>query len=254
MVRNLVIDIGNSALKWAWVDSDGVLSAAGYGRHHGVSMLRLFDESWSESETPTAVWVASVVAPALTQQLIDWVERTWDLSARRVVAERAALGVENGYREPSQLGVDRWLALVAARARHRGPVCVADCGTAVTIDALDDNGRHLGGFILPGISLCRQALLEHTRIPWIEDAETGTRFGRDTAAAVALGGRRAVAGVIDYTIKHLPPSAEFPALLLTGSEAEQVGRILARSFTEVPHLVLEGLAHYASRSESTCAG
>jgi type III pantothenate kinase len=113
---------------------------------------------------------------------------------------------------------------------------------------MDASGQHLGGFILPGVSLSRRALLESTQIPRVEDVQTEDGFGLDTAGAVAIGWRRAIAGVIDFTIAQLNRANDTPALLITGSEAAQLRPVLTRPFTEVPHLVLEGLARYA-RSE-----
>ena len=68
----------------------------------------------------------------------------------------------SGYRDPERLGVDRWLALIAARERSKQPTVIVDAGSACTIDLLDSEGRHLGGYILPGLTAMGEALVRGT--------------------------------------------------------------------------------------------
>src|SRR5690606_35064285 len=81
-------------------------------------------------------------------------------SSRLYVAKTAARfeAMTNSYEDPSRLGVDRWLAMIAAYKLVQGAFCVVDCGTAITLDFVEADGRHLGGYILPGFELQRQAL------------------------------------------------------------------------------------------------
>jgi type III pantothenate kinase len=169
------------------------------------------------------------------------------MDVRQVGVEPEAFGVVNGYADPAQLGVDRWLAVLGARARWPGAACVADLGTAATVEAIEVGGRYLGGYILPGIDMGRKALLAATRIPRIEDVETPGPFGTSTAEAVALGARRALSGVIDHVMRWLTRDGGDARLFMAGSEAAAVRGLLDWPVIEAPHLVLEGLALYAAR-------
>ena len=120
------------------------------------------------SDSLRGIAVSNVAGPEFAQALNHALERA-GTRARIWYARSTARGggVRNAYERPELLGVDRWAALVGAYARlraagGRSPVCVADAGTALTIDALASDGRHLGGLILPGIALQRTALLAST--------------------------------------------------------------------------------------------
>lgn len=246
MCDPFLIDIGNTAIKWARSSSAGRLADTGYHKHDAVFSDETLDHLWGALPHPSSVWFASVADSALSDRLVGWVRVRWRLEPRQIFTETAAFGVVNSYRNAQQLGVDRWLALIAARARHKGACCVADLGTAATVDLLDVDGKHLGGLILPGVGMSRRALLEYTRIPWVGDIAMPTLpFGKDTAAAVALGGRYALAGVIERAATFLSAQCERPEVFVLGSEADAVMPFLDCAITKVPHLVLEGIGRYA---------
>ncbi|MEJ2576659.1 MAG: type III pantothenate kinase [Gammaproteobacteria bacterium] len=243
----LLVDAGNTAVKWVRLGAAGDLVAPGYAAYGEASLERVLDGAWGGWAPPPSVWLASVADRAVARTIAAWCRQAWGLVVRSVSAEATGFGVSNGYAEPAQLGVDRWLAILGARARCAGAFCVTDCGTAATVDAVAAGGRHLGGFIVPGIELSRRALLEFTRIPRIGASGSAEEFGTDTAAAVALGSRRALAGVVHFVLRRLAAAGEAPQLFLTGSEATAVRALVDGPVTEAPHLVLEGLARYAKR-------
>lgn len=253
MSGQLLIDIGNSALKWAVLHA-GELGPVSYQPHAGDLDGEIAAASSSFAEPPAAVWIASVAGPEITARVAGRVQGCFHRAPVMLRAEVAAFGLVNGYTEPGLLGVDRWLAMVAAWTLVQGPCCVVDCGTAATIDAIDADGRHLGGFILPGIGTARRALLQHTRIPRVDDQDNPAEFGTDTAAAVAIGARLAVAGAVDHAMDALARRGPQPQLLLAGSEAGQVAARLAHPYRLMPQLVLEGMARYAGAGSLACAG
>ena len=134
MPMNLVLDLGNSRCKWALADKD--LSPGG-AFAYGEDFKRSLDQALSGLPRPDQVAAVSVAGAALTDTLAHWIERRWNLDLRRFSARAVQCGVTNSYKDPAQLGADRWAALIAARDRVSGTVCVVDCGTAVTVDALD---------------------------------------------------------------------------------------------------------------------
>jgi type III pantothenate kinase len=173
----------------------------------------------------------------------------FEVTPAYAVSSASAAGVINGYRDPARLGVDRWLALVGAFNRHGAPACVIDCGTAITIDAVARDGRHLGGVIAPGVQLMRHALVGATAGISDEPDETTTNvFAHDTRAAVAGGALNAAVGLIERVSEQM--AAELGATvqrLITGGDAERLLSYLGQRYKLVPNLVLEGLAILAER-------
>jgi len=164
-------------------------------------------------------------------------------------SEKAAYGVRNGYRQPRRLGVDRWIALIGARAETRSAVCVVDAGTAVTIDAMDKTGQHLGGQIIPGPRLMTAALSKETNdigLPTGTARDPGPGMGlfaTNTGAAVQSGTLSAVCGAIERAAKTMRSGGLRPKIVLTGGDASRILKQLDGNVLHRPHLVLQGLAH-----------
>jgi len=242
----LLVDAGNSALKWALFDAKH-LYGPGYVRYDEAELDVLLAEHWAQLPLPAAVWLASVAPPTVLEGVAAWSRSQWSLQVRAVCAEAAAFGIHNGYSEAAKLGVDRWLALLGAATRCPAPFCVVDCGTAITLDAVDSTGTHLGGFILPGLAMSRAALLSGTGIPGVGTVRDVEDFGSSTAAAIDLGARRSVAGLVEYAVDRLAAGADTVNVLLTGSARRDIAELLPFAAIDAPHLVLEGLARYAER-------
>jgi type III pantothenate kinase len=243
----LLVDAGNSALKWALFDGERRLSEPGYLRYAEAGLDVLLTQNWSELPLPVAVWLGSVAPRAIPDGIAAWSQSQWRRQVRTVCAEAEAFGLRNGYREPDKLGVDRWLALLGAATRCSAPYCVVDCGTAITVDAVDSSGVHLGGFILPGLAMGRSALLSGTDIRSVGTVHAVGDFGSDTAEAIDLGARRSVAGLVEYTVSRLAADGHAVTVVLTGSARRDIAELLPFAAIDAPLLVLEGLARYAER-------
>jgi type III pantothenate kinase len=167
----------------------------------------------------------------------------WGLQPELVSVEPGRGGVSLAYPEPKRMGVDRWLALIAARRLCAGAVLVVDAGTAVTYDLLLANGQHLGGLILPGIERMREALLAGTNIPLVEPEEPDLPWAADTGAALGLGTIEAPAALAERLHRRLEDAAGGHAvLLLTGGDAERLRAALDGPVRVEPDLVVQGLA------------
>ncbi|WJW75121.1 type III pantothenate kinase [Thiohalobacter sp. IOR34] len=243
----LLIDAGNSRLKWACYEAGKFTRNGALDRAAGPTK-DLVRDAWADLETPRAVYVANVAGDTLRRSLTAWMKRNWQLTPRFVQSSAEGLGVRNAYADPKRLGVDRWLALVAARASVRGPVCVVDCGTAITIDALSAQGCHLGGLILPGLALMRRSLVEGTEgigeLPALDQTEPPqTLLASDTGQAIIAGTLYAAVATLDRILGDL--RAELGGrlrCLLTGGDAEQLRELLSVPTRHEPRLVLKGLA------------
>jgi type III pantothenate kinase len=195
---------------------------------------------------PRAIVAASVADPTTLGELLAWVRRRWSIVPHMVTAKPEFLGLRNGYREPHTLGADRWAALIGARAETERSVCVVDCGTAVTIDALNADGEFVGGVIFPGVALLREALTRGTAGIRMAEGDEISCLARATADGVAAGSVYGLAGAIVNVTREFEEALEEPMeLLMTGGDADRVIAYLARPARHVPDLVLKGLARIA---------
>ncbi|RDH85406.1 MAG: type III pantothenate kinase [endosymbiont of Escarpia spicata] len=238
---NLLLDVGNSYLKWCSYEGlrKGEIFREAYGADIGVWL----DRCWQNIEQPASVWISSVAGEKVDTEVSRWVRRNWLIESEFVVSRRAQAGVVNGYRQPEQLGVDRWMALLAGRAISHQPCLIVDCGTATTIDAIDAEGRHLGGLIIPGLEMMKESLLGGTAILELEDAESIDFVATDTASAILSGGINATKSLINEMRDRLSKKLDQPVLsLLTGGAAGQLldGVLLPKRHE--PNLVLNGVA------------
>jgi type III pantothenate kinase len=244
---DLLVDIGNSRVKWAGL-SEGRLGpqSAADGRTWGEAHWR----REIERIRPIRVLAASVGAAPARDSLITATRRVTGRDPEFVVSTAQAAGVRNGYANPAQLGVDRWLGVIGAFHRYRAPCCVVDAGTALTIDGVDGGGTHLGGFIVPGPRLMVDSLLDGTselaeRWTW-SGAPDRTAFPANTRDAIEHGCLMALAELIDGASARLTNLCGVrPQLVLTGGAAPLIVPWLAESAELVPDLVLQGLAHFA---------
>jgi len=241
----LLVDVGNTRIKWRPAGADRVEADL-----HAGGLAAVLAARWAALPAPRRVLAASVAGAEHDRTLADWVAARWSLPVEFIVARAHQAGVRNGYDEPARLGADRWAALIGAHHGYPGPACVVDCGTAVTIDALTADGEFLGGVILPGLALAREALTARTPIREV-DAPVADCFARATAPAVAAGTLYGLAGAIERVAREqgarLGPATR---LLLTGGDGERLrpyldGR-LPYAVVAAPALVLKGLAVIAS--------
>jgi len=154
--------------------------------------------------------------------------------------------VRNAYAEPARLGVDRFLGLVAAHAEVTGPCVLAGCGTALTLDALDADGTHLGGLIAPSPTLMLDALAGATaRLARPERARVG-EIADNTADALQSGTKLAAVALIERFLARAGDRFGARAtLVLTGGGSADLSALLAPAHRVEPDLVLRGLARFA---------
>jgi type III pantothenate kinase len=231
----LLLDIGNSRIKAARWDGGDLVELP--------TLAHAGDAAQALAQLPAtaagSVWIAHVLGAPAEAALRAAVQARWQRAPQFARAEPERLGLKNGYAEAARLGVDRWLALLGAWRRQRGAALVIDAGTALTADAVDADGRHLGGFIAPGLLTAQKALLGATRFATRDlDAAYQAGFGRDTEACVRQGALLACLGAIDRAAAQMPPEA---LRLITGGDAARLLPHLDGRWQPCPLLVLEGL-------------
>jgi type III pantothenate kinase len=237
----LLLDIGNSRIKWALTSGPGLTDTSAVA-HHGSGLLPAALTRLRDLDPPTAIVAATVARGAVTDALEALALSEWGRAIRYASVLREGYGVTCGYHQLRRLGVDRWVALVAARQLLGGAVGVVDAGTAVTMDFMGATGRHLGGVIFPGPDLMRRSLSSGADQLGLVREGTADVFARDTDDAIFAGTILAVAGAIDSIRDRMQarggPEATW---LLTGGAAAELEPHLRGDYRHEPLLVLEGL-------------
>ncbi len=237
-----LFDLGNSRFKAACRRPDGGIGEVLAWPHGAEAMASGDDAGQVPLPRGHRAWVASVAATALTTRVMALLrERFEEVQVARTLAECGGLRV--AYPQPQRMGVDRFLALLAARAGG-GDVLVAGVGTALTIDLLDADGIHHGGRIAASPTLMRQALQQRAvQLP----ASGGhyREFADDTEDALASGCDGAAVALVERSLRHARERlGREPALLLHGGGAEALLPLMPAAQLRVA-LVLEGLAAWA---------
>ncbi|TDJ36006.1 MAG: type III pantothenate kinase [Gammaproteobacteria bacterium] len=181
----LLVDLGNTRIKWCeYSGHQCTLSEA--RAYEPATFDSVLGDGWSGNETPASVVLCNVAGPEIGRQLADWVAENWACPVDDLRSGPELAGITNAYADPERLGIDRLVAMVGARSLIEGPVCVVDVGTAATLDAVDSEGRHLGGLIAPGPEMMLTTLGQTGDI--LLDREGGiTEFADATPDAVASG-------------------------------------------------------------------
>ncbi len=244
----LLLDVGNSRLKWGVFDDDNI-RRTGHIAHDRIRERGLQELTSKLPRRVDAVFASNVAGTSFATRLSGVVGMHCHCDVRFARSERRGWGVTNSYRQPRRMGVDRWVAMVGAWAEMESSCVIVDVGTAVTIDALDDDGVHLGGQIIPGVATMAQSLSSATSdIPLVRAsakrvANDLEMFGHNTAAAVREGSQNAVVGAIERAIRTLQSNGYDPTIVLTGGDASRILKSLDEAPLHRPHLVLQGLAH-----------
>ncbi len=236
----LLLDIGNSRVKWAYADQ-GELQHAGAVNHH--------ENNWQAALPhirPDAIWAACVAGENVLAQIQAWAGRQWQQELHLLHSVAQACDVNSAYPRPERLGVDRWMACIAGFHHGQGSVLVADAGTAITLDFVDAQGQHKGGLISPGVATMRQALrggtrlrteLKEYKLSWLAD---------DTDPAVGLGTLHTALALLENARRELAPGR----CLLTGGESTLLAPQLSDHWQLAPNLVLDGINRIALASNS----
>lgn len=248
-MSTLLVDIGNTRVKWA-VLRKGAPGRAQALAHEGnpAAVAAVIRRAPKGVDRIVAVCVMGV---RFERALADAARKRFGAKPELLRSTREACGVRNGYRDVWRLGVDRWVSVIGAFHLAGRAALVANVGTALTLDLVTGDGEHLGGAIVPGPATMVESLLAGTH--GIRRRARGLRasdrnlFARDTASALAAGARFAAAAFIDRAMAEATRTlGAKPLLLLSGGGASDLERVLRAKARVVPDLVLRGLAACAA--------
>jgi type III pantothenate kinase len=239
----LAIDAGNTRIKWGMHDGRGWRAAGAIATADSAKIV----DAWSALPRIDGAIASNVAGPDVARNLASSCDAR-GATLRTISAQAAQLGVVNGYRDPAQLGADRWAALVAAHAAGGGHKLVVNAGTALTVDALAADGRFLGGIIVPGPALMRRSLdrgtagLRHTEGAYAE-------FPTSTPDAITSGALQACAGAVVRLAEAMAARGSAPAqVVLSGGAARELADRLPMPHAIHENLVLDGLVLIARAS------
>jgi len=235
---SLLVDMGNTRLKWAVANGEQLMTGEPLFNEQINEQALL--AAWQALTPPPQLVIACVTASERLAVVMAVARRLWsDVKISRVQSQAQSFGVLNAYTPPEKLGVDRWLALVAGWQVCHTPVCVVDCGTAITVDLLNAEGRHLGGVISAGLALMRKALAGGTNALPLSETAYPLAAANFTEAAIYSGTLWAAVGLIEQVLaKQTTPMT----VILTGGDAALIAPYLSIKPMVDPDLVLRGLA------------
>jgi type III pantothenate kinase len=247
----LLIDVGNTFLKWGRYDTGGMIGipasqvCSSYGRVL-LDEIPSLATVWQPHPVPQSVLISSVAGTRVRNPLLRALEVWPDApDAQWITSQAEQCGVRNEYLNPAALGSDRWAALIATRALFPGRAAlIAVCGTATTIDLLSAEGAFLGGAIMPGLGLMQRALHEQTAS--LPDAMGEyVDYPKQTVDAIASGCAHAQAGAVERL--YYLHRRNYPDLLciISGGAARTLAPRLTIEYRYQGDLVLEGLYRIA---------
>lgn len=243
----LLVDIGNSRMKSAIEDADGLRPLETFAWRESF-LDDVLARVWLEAlgnRYPEDIHVSNVAGDGLLPNLDAWCCRHWQMKPVAVRSEREFDGLVNGYAEPATFGIDRWSALIGARAHHDGALCVIDSGTATTVDVVRADGRHIGGAILPGIYTMRRSLGKYTAALFAADGDIEP-FSDNTASGIAGGTGYASVGAIDRLVEEAVRAVGPLTTVVTGGESGILESLMRAPVVRDPLLVLRGVSAIAA--------
>lgn len=238
----LFVDIGNSKIKFVQFDDEnfGTVSSVKYDKS---SVKNTISGPMSSLSSPVKVICINVAGERVSQQFTDLCREFWGLAPEYIVVSKSVSGVTNGYKDINQLGVDRWMAIVAAWNLVQDNVMVVDFGSALTIDLVNNQGIHQGGYLIPGDYLMTKSLLDNTEIT-PENGSDKFEFhpGTSTHECIINGTGRAIIGLIMDIYQSINASQQTHfQCVITGGGAVKILDHLPIPFDYQPMLVFNGM-------------
>lgn len=256
-IKTLLIDVGNSYLKWATLDAD-VLSEQHNIPHKKSALDSLKDVLENHCTDCNEVIMVSVLGDDFIQAA-EKITQAKNINSSNIRSQAELAGIKNAYQEPFKLGPDRLVAMIGAHTLSnsidgQSNACiVVDSGTATTIDAVAENGQHLGGIIMPGLDLCSSSLLDNTELLplWSEEGNefTADFFSKETSQAIGSGCLLGLAGGIDSICNKMETELKQKAVnknigikkILCGGAANRVMPYLQSGYQLQEDLLMLGL-------------
>lgn len=249
----IAIDIGNSRIKWAHY-KHGVRQLGGVCAY-SVAEFEMCIGGLNIPLHYGGIFISLVAGDEIKNRLEHWLASQGCSEYEFVVVSAEMAGIKCAYKQPGKLGIDRWLAMIAgyhheSRAEGEG-LCVLDCGTAITLDYVNAEGRHLGGWIMPGYQTMLHSLASSAaklEIPERLPADI-SQLADNTADAITRGtASLLVHGLSTLLAEKSAQLGSRRCCIVTGGDAGWISENLQQSCIYEPELVLQGLERMSRQS------
>ncbi len=239
----LLLDIGNSSVKWALQEQEEFTSTGAFS-YKKNNFEQDIQENLLFSEKLSGVLVSNVGGNEIFNTLNARVKKQWQQECWQPSVSASFKELKNSYSDTQQMGLDRWLAMIASWEKYQSALCLVGCGTALTIDLINHEGQHLGGYIVPGIELMQTALVNNTeQINAVVKNQASLDYAKDTQSAINNGAFLAAVSMIEHVINKFSNESNCkPKCIISGGMAETIKPLLTHSFQHEPNLVLVGLS------------
>lgn len=231
----LVIDAGNSRIKWRLTDRQQIVAEGGQLTPRAFEGATF---SLSDMQAPSEIRIASVAGDKVIDWLHKQLRKQFDVPIRLARVASTFGEISCAYEDPQSLGIDRWLAIAAAYNQYNEPLLVIDAGSAITMDIIGPGGQHVGGYIAPGLTLMHDALWKNTSDVRVVGSGSEELWlpGKNTQQAVNRGCLLAAVSTIESL------AAQFPVrIVITGGDAKILMQAMSLSADNYANLVLDGL-------------
>jgi type III pantothenate kinase len=245
-MKILEIDAGNTRIKWRLLEysnqqvekikSDYALVPDQVGEIPDPLSQQLHE---LKEEGIEKIRASNVRGDDFAKLLSLFCESNFSVNVNYAVVSAECAGINNAYKEFETFGVDRWLAMLAAYRSAKSAVCVVDCGSAITIDLINADGQHEGGFIVPGLQLMQRSLGEHAaNLNYHPQSNTNIEPGTNTTVAINHGVLIMALGMLEK-VNHNWGADRY--WYLTGGDAAILSSFIKWEHEINPELVMDGL-------------
>jgi type III pantothenate kinase len=244
--NTLLVDAGNSAVKWGLIDHDATDKLLATSRQQYPEKIdaAFFIQCWQTLDKPEKVFVSCVANKDVWSVLEQACQQQWNIQPERVASITDGFGLVNAYKQPAELGSDRWCAMIGAVDKRDSAFMLVDCGSAITVDVVASRGKHLGGYILPGLTMMKQSLRADTADVKVDINITALNLtpANTTKGCVDAAVYMAAVKMIEAVFEQQQKQDKSVQCLLTGGDAPLVAELLSIKHVMMPDLVLHGLA------------
>jgi len=238
--ETLLIDAGNSRIKVSHLQNPSQLI------FNTPSTFEFYQ--WLDKQACKEVWLASVRRDNEFNDVILQL-RQKQILVHQIETQHSALGLTNSYKDVSTMGTDRWLSMIAVANKTTLPFAVLMFGTAITCDLVAD-GKHLGGWIIPGRQLMQDALTQNTARVFSDERSADTlALGQSTPECVSYGCFAAALGAVEMAKTLLRRNYQQYCIFLTGGDDKVLTSAEDDGILRAENLVLQGLARYAQQGK-----
>lgn len=250
----LLVDAGNTCLKWSYLEG-GEISSQQRIYYQSAKPIEAYKKLLvNQLKSCKKVVMVSVLGDAFNLEA-ERMTKDYSVVFKNIESRYQLANVKNSYLEPEKLGADRFVSLIAAyhlEGIGRRPCLIIDSGTATTIDAINSDGEHLGGLILPGLNLCRSSLLDNTKLlpQWNKEGlnKAPTLFAKETTEAITSASFFGLAGAIDSICRRMEKEivskqGDFKVgKIISGGNASQLLPYLEDDYQLHDNLIMIGLS------------